>query len=211
MDALKPSRLAMLVATTAGVPYLFSQNADPSAANRPTAPMADVATIDPTSSGFSGTSLFPASQLPIEGVGIQHVSQALRFDVSLPWVLSTWPRVTTGLADPVLAGYRVPLVTGTRPEDVAGALTYYFNKNQQVERILFHGSTGDPAELITFLGQAYGFQRVTVNDPGLHLYQRKEGSVVKGEMRIKALGIMRQDNPLNRWDVSLVMDRPAGK
>jgi hypothetical protein len=211
MDALKPSRLAMLVATTAGVPYMFSQNADPSAANRPAAPMADVATIDPTSSGFSGTSLFPASQLPIEGVGIQHVSQALRFDVSLPWVLSTWPRVTTGLADPVLAGYRVPLVTGTRPEDVAGALTYYFNKNQQVERILFHGSTGDPAELITFLGQTYGFQRVTVNDPGLHLYQRKEGAVVKGEMRIKALGIMRQDNPLNRWDVSLVMDRPAGK
>ncbi|MBL8829900.1 MAG: hypothetical protein JNM18_23170 [Planctomycetaceae bacterium] len=209
MDALKPSRLAMLVATTAGVPYMFSQNADPSTANRTAAPVADVASVDPAGSGFSGTALFPGNDVPVEGVGIQHVSQALRFDVSLPWVLGTWPRVTTGLADPQLAGYRVPLVTGTRPADVAGALTYYFNKHQQVERILFHGSTGDPAELIAFLGQTYGFQRVTVSDPGLHLYQRKEAGAVKGELRIKALGIVRQENPLNRWDLSFVMDRPS--
>ena len=208
METLKPVRLAMLVAATAGTPYIFSQN-DASTAAKPGG-IIDPATLNSVAGPYTGVSLAPQGA-PLEGVGIQHVSQIIRFDLTLPWVLSTWPRVTTGLADPVLAGYRVPVVTGTRPTDVAGALTYYFNKQQQVERILLHGSTGDPAELIGFLMQQYGFQRVTVSDPGLHLYQRKEGNAVRGELRIKALGIVRQENPLNRWDVSLVIDRPQGR
>ena len=195
----------MVLAATAGMPYMFSHSDH--AATSATAGSGHYAEHQELDGLTHPTN---PSNLPIEGVGIQHVSQVFRFDVSMQWVISTWPRVTTGLADLQVQGYRVPLVTGTRPTDVAGALTYYFNPQQQVQRILFHGSTGDPADLVNFLTQRYGFERITVSDPGMHLYQRKEGlGKITGEARIRSLGVVRQDTPLNRWDVSLIMDRPG--
>ena len=202
MEVLKPSRIAMVVAATAGFPYMFSQPGESTGTGtHAAAPHAGLI------EHHDDTAPRVLSSLPLEGVGITHISQVFRFDLTLPWVLHTWPRVTTGLADASLQGYRVPLVTGTRPPDVAGALTYYFNSKQTVERIMFHGSTGDPSELVAFLSQQYGFRRVVVTDPGLHLYQRRADDQVTGELRIKALGMVRQETPLNQWDISLAMDR----
>ena len=45
-----------------------------------------------------------------------------------------WPRVTT-VPQFALAGLRVPLVTGTQIDDLAGSLTYYFDRTDQVQRI----------------------------------------------------------------------------
>ena len=194
----------MLVAASAGLPYVLSGDPSgvlsttPSASAPADAPAADAPRVDPRG----------GLNVPLEGINIHHVSQVLRFDVSLPWVLSTWPRVTSGLADLELQGYRVPIVTGTRPQDVAGSLTYYFDKQQRVARLLLYGTTGDPSELVTFMAQRYGFERIVIPDPGLHLYQRRDRSRVWGEMRIKAAPIVRQDTPLARFDVSLIFDRP---
>jgi len=60
-------------------------------------------------------------------------------------VISRWPRVSAGLAELQLQGYRVPLVSGTTANDLAGALTYYFNSRQQVQRITFQGTTATSA------------------------------------------------------------------
>jgi hypothetical protein len=55
-------------------------------------------------------------------------------------------------------GLRVPLITGTRPSDVAGTLTYYFDAGQSLRRINLHGLTGDPSQLATLMVQFYGLQ-----------------------------------------------------
>ena len=66
-----------------------------------------------------------------------------------------WPQVATGLGQLQLQGYRVPLVSGTTEGDVAGSLTYYFNAQQQLQRIAFQGNTGDPRNLIVLLRSRY--------------------------------------------------------
>ena len=77
-----------------------------------------------------------------------------------------------------LQGYRVPLVTGTTEADLAGSLTYYFNAQQQVEQIAFHGTDGRRAKLLALLSNRYHFVRRLTNDPGLTVYEsvRSDGS-----------------------------------
>ena len=66
----------------------------------------------------------------------------LRFDITPRWVMDNWPHVSTTRTDGELDGLRVPLITGTRPQDVAGSLTYYFDKQRVVQRIALDGSRG---------------------------------------------------------------------
>ena len=100
------------------------------------------------------------------------LAEVLRFDVTVEWILRRWPRVTTGLPYLQLQGYRVPLVTGTGMSDVAGSLTYYFNAQQQVQRITLRGTTGDPSVLASILTSRYRFARRLTNDPGVVLSTR---------------------------------------
>ncbi len=60
-------------------------------------------------------------------VHVQDASSVFDFQITPEWVVAHWPTVSTGLAQLQLEGYRVPLVTGTAQQDLAGSLTYYFN------------------------------------------------------------------------------------
>ena len=102
------------------------------------------------------------------------LAEVLRFDITVPWIIAHWPRVSAGLSQLDLHGYRVPLITGTGESDLAGSLTYYFNKKQQLDRIIFHGTSGDPRASITLVSNQYKLERVIVDDPGLAFYQRHE-------------------------------------
>jgi hypothetical protein len=76
------------------------------------------------------------------------MEQAFRFDLTPQWVASRWPRVSTVLGDMQQLGMRVALVSGTRSDDVAGSLTYYFDQHHQLQRITFTGLTADPRRLL---------------------------------------------------------------
>jgi len=76
------------------------------------------------------------------------IEQAFRFDITPQWVASRWPRATTVAGDPKQLGMRVAMVSGTRPDDVAGSLTYYFDEHHQLQRITFTGLTADPRRLL---------------------------------------------------------------
>jgi hypothetical protein len=76
------------------------------------------------------------------------IEQAFRFDLTPQWVTSRWPRFSTVLGDGKQLGMRVAWVSGTRPDDVAGSLTYYFDEHHQLQRITFTGLTGDPRRLL---------------------------------------------------------------
>jgi hypothetical protein len=136
------------------------------------------------------------------------LDEVLRFDVTVEWVMQRWPRVTTGLAHLQLQGYRVPLVTGTKLNDVAGALTYYFNALQQVQRITLRGTTGDPGLLMALLTSRYHFVRRLTSDPGLVVLESVDSSNrLVGTLQIRSASVIQADQPYTRFAFDLTMDR----
>src|SRR3954470_11989622 len=100
------------------------------------------------------------SMSAVDGAQFTSAAQVLRFDVTKEWVCQNWSRKSTGPTDVGLMAIRVPLVMGTQMSSLAGALTYYFNAQDQVEHISFHGKTGDATPLVQLLTQTYRFQQV---------------------------------------------------
>jgi hypothetical protein len=131
------------------------------------------------------------------------------FGITPAWVLGRWPRVSTRLSDIELLGYRVPLVSGTRPDDLAGALTYYFNSQQQLERISFQGTTADGRRLIALLERKFGFKRQLTTDPNLYLYQVLWSGKPKGQLWFQPAGVVAADNRYGTFQVRLTIDRPS--
>jgi len=137
------------------------------------------------------------------------LAEVLRFDVTVDWVMRRWPRVSTGLPHLQLQGYRVPLVTGTSLDDVAGSLTYYFNARQQVERITLRGTTGDPRVLTALVAGRYRFARRLANDPGVALYEAVDSNnQPAGTLKVRSAGVIKSSQPHTRFEVDLVIDRP---
>jgi hypothetical protein len=157
----------------------------------------------------AGKSFEPmANPRTIEGPAAQNLAEVIQFDGSPAWVMARWPRVTAGLADLDLQGYRVPLVSGTSQDDLAGSLTYYFDKNQRIARIIFHGSTGDPRKLIALVTSRYSFEPQKTDDPSLTLFQAKWNGKPHSELRIRPARVVRANQPYARFEVDLAMKRP---
>ena len=204
-----------LFLVAAGVlPYLSSQwsNASRSAAsgdvavkNEPSAAGGDAATPIP------GKIATPAIASP-QPIGSQpgeltliDLAEAIRFDVTTSALFQRWPRVVTGLPEGELQGYRVPLVTGTREEDVAGSLTYYFNRQQICQKITLLGAVGDTRKLAEFVVGRFGLQRQISADPGLHLYQTRWNGKPVSELKIKTAPVVKASAPHARYEVELVL------
>ncbi len=171
--------------------------------------------------GRSGDGAISAGQVPSERAGATSASgplppqpeetvdlaEALRFDVTPAWVVRRWPWVSAGLSHLPLNGYRVPLFTGTAEDDLAGALTYYFNSRQQLQRITFQGTTGDAAKLIRLLRSRFQFTRRLADDPTLIRYEAAAGQgPAKSVLDIR---MIRPSDPFHRFDVTLSIERPA--
>ena len=151
----------------------------------------------------------PLPFLPPMLTPLPSLDEVLSFDRSVEWVMQRWPRVSTGLTYLQLQGYRVPLVTGTGLSDVAGSLTYYFNAGQQVQRITFRGTTGDPTPLGDPSAGRYHFARRLTNDPGLVLYEVVDsGNKPAGTLKIRSARVVKASQPYTRFEVDLAMDRP---
>jgi hypothetical protein len=157
------------------------------------------------------TPLTPSLANAVSAPPVVDLAEALRFEVTSAWVLGRWPRVTAGLPDEDLQGYRVALVTGTHDDDLAGSLTYYFNKHQRCQRITFQGTTGDARKLIAYLTQRYGFKQQTSNDPNLFLYQIRWNGNPLSELHIRPSRVIRADAPLARFEVLLALNDPGAK
>jgi hypothetical protein len=198
------SWFAVMLLGAIGLPYLFTS------------------TFGSSRSGQEQTGAAPAvaglpDGAPVASCGVldlnptaNNLADVFRWDVSPPWVLGRWPRVSAGLADVDLQGYRVPLVTGGQSDDLAGSLTYYFDRRQRLKRMLFQGSTGDGRRLVALLATRFGFVREWNNDPSLYLYRVRDGKKVVSELRIQPARVVRADSPHSRFDVALLIARPAG-
>jgi len=148
--------------------------------------------------------------LPADAVPNYDLADVLRFNITPGEVLARWPRVSTGMGQLELQGYRVLLVSGIAEYDLAGSLTYYFNSQQQCQRIAFYGTTGNPQRLVALLGQRFGFVRRIVNDPGVFLYEAPDtAGEARSVLHLQSAEVIRQAEPYRRYKLSLVIERPA--
>ena len=137
------------------------------------------------------------------------LAEVLRFDVTVEWVLQRWPRVSTGLPHLQLQGYRVPLVTGGSVADVAGSLTYFFNAQQQLQRITFAGTTGDYRRLLHLLSTHYGFVNRPTNTPNVILFEvPSQQNPPHSYLWVRPAAVLKATDPLRRFELTLVLERP---
>src|SRR5262245_12902881 len=149
--------LLLVVVAAVGGPYVISQwskvtsrfsgepaaNSSPSSAKPATANSSMFSSPNPPAVSPSILGAAPAT----DEAPIVDMAEVFRLNVSPTWVMSRWPRVSAGLPEESLQGLRVALVTGTRQDDLAGSLTYYFTPTQRCSKITFSGTTGDPRRL----------------------------------------------------------------
>lgn len=197
---------AMMLFGSIGLPYLFSSSLG-SLKKGNSEGSTEVTSAAP-SPGEGGTGAKLPSGPTLPSPTFDDLGQVFRWDVSSAWVLGRWPRVSAGLAEVELQGYRVPLVTGTSPDDLAGSLTYYFNRNQRVQRMTFFGTTGDSRRLVGLMAARFGFKRELTDDPSLFLYRIRDGKKVTSELRIEPAHVIRADTPHRRFDIALWIERP---
>jgi hypothetical protein len=218
--------VGILVLAVAG-PYLISQEgplrttpaADPSGAGASLwqnlkGPFSASSTPMPDSTGEKTLQVASLDGLPGRPVASQQLggpagislADALRFEVTPSWVAQNWARVTTQLAEADYHGLRVPLVTGTEAHDLAGSLSYYFNAQNQCERITFFGYTGDFEPLAALLQSRFGMQQYASVGPGLFL--SFVGPQPVGVLRIEDAAVQMVNQPRSRYRVVLELNLP---
>jgi len=211
----------LLIGAAVGVPYLatngpnidglfdtdgfFDGGSSPGAPGLKQAPPGQ---IRPHALQGPGAALYP-TETPLEGFPTISLNEVFNLNVSKEWVYQRWARKSTALSELGLYGIRVPLVTGTQLHDLAGSLTYFFGDNGQVNRISFHGTTGDTTQLVRLVAQQYGLQQQTTPIAGDQLFQIKSKNQVFSELRTRPAAVLWASSPHDSFSVDLELQRPS--
>ena len=147
----------------------------------------------------------PLAEYDLSQPAIHTLPEILRFDISPGWVLERFPRVTTVLADTRMDGLRVPLVTGTTPSDIAGTLTYSFDRYQRVQRLTVQGTTGDATRFMSELQQQYQMQQVP--SLGGVLYLLSWNGNATSVVHIEPAAVIYADSPYARYNVLIELNQ----
>ena len=159
---------------------------------------------DPPADWTRLTSGGPGATLPPTlGATIEEI---FRFDVRPQWVTSRWSRVSTVLGDAKQLGMRVAVVSGTRPDDVAGSLTYYFDEHHELQRITFTGMTGDSRRLLAAVVTPNGLKSQPTTDAAYYVSgdPKKPSS---SHVTVRHLPIVRADDQRSRQEVTVDLKR----
>ncbi len=181
----------------------------------PTSPQPDNLGLTPDY-GASQTLVFPGdangpdlSQPPMEFIPVVNFEEIFRFEISPNWVKSRWQRISTSPGSDGLHGLRVALVTGTNSWDLHGSLTYFFDQNQQVQRITFRGWSGDASQLTKLLTEKFDFK--TQPTPWAGFYQAKSWGRPVGGLLMKDPAVIYSQNPVQQVALMLEINNPRGK
>jgi hypothetical protein len=146
---------------------------------------------------------------PLEFMPVTNFEEIFRFNVQPNWVKQRWKRVSTNPGDRGLHGLRVALVTGTNSWDLHGSLTYYFDGNQQTQRITFRGWAGDASKLVNLLTQRYGFRPQPTHWAGFYLAESKRKPT--GAILMQHPTVIYTENPVQQVAVVMEMNNPQSK
>ncbi len=222
----KPIGAALLLAGAAGGPYvLYETDAGQSARNSAGQAMGGPMTGSPVmgtptnSTTGVGSSWWPFGGSTSASQGASNIQptltvtpinsllEVLRFDVPPGWVMQHFPTVNTGIGESQLDGFRVPLITGTRPDDLVGALTYYFDRFQRVQRISLHAVTGDPTRISRDVQQHFRLAQQPALGGGLYT-TRWNGSATN-VMHITPAAVITANDQNARFQVFLELNQPG--
>ena len=230
----KPLTAALLLAGAAGGPYVLYET-DAGQAARSTASQAlsgnplDGTTLGGTSQGGAGSAVSsgatassfqswwgsktaPTTSATSAAPGmtvtqINSLAEVLRFDIPPAWVMQHFPTVNTGVGDLQLDGLRAPLITGTRPDDLVGTLTYYFDRFQRVQRITLHAVTGDPTRIGNEIQSNYRLQQQPALGGGL--YTTTWNGSPTSLLHITPATVITADQQNARFTVFLEINQPG--
>ncbi len=158
--------------------------------------------------GTAGPGNLPQIATPtLTGPATSDLETVLRFDVTPRWVTEHWSRVSTVRAEQGWEGLRVPVVTGTQFDDLAGSLTYYFDGQHQLRRITLHGVTGDERKLVDFVSRVYQLEPDPQLAGSIHV-ARWNGRPVN-VLRVALAPVIRANMPHSRLEILLELNRPG--
>jgi hypothetical protein len=135
------------------------------------------------------------------------LEDALRMNISPVWVTTHWTRVTTVAGAPDEMGLRVAYTSGTKPTDIAGSLTYYFDQRHQLQRVTFAGMTGDESRVITHLMNTFGLRPQPTIAAGL--YQAPAGPGKVSQAQVNHLPVVRSAATNARAELAIELNRPS--
>jgi hypothetical protein len=211
--------LLMLLGGAIGVPYLIATGSDwakkvtatfTGSKEKPDAAPGDV-TRDPTTATHQSPGGSPIPTPKLVGPPVYDLTEVIRFDATPAWIMSRWSRVLTVSSELKLQGFRVPLITGTTPDDLAGSLTYYFDETNKVQRIRLVGGTGNPNRLIAVVQRRYKMRREHSGDAHDVLYQAAWNGRPVSELRIRPAAVVEADAPQRRFQILLEINQPGGQ
>ena len=142
----------------------------------------------------------------IVGAPVTDLREVMRFDISPDWVIQRFSRVSTVLADLKLQALRVPIVTGTRTDDLAGTLTYYFDGSGKLQRVTLHAFTGDPNRLVGAMTQHYGLTRESSLEAGV--FTKRWNGIPIHFLRLTHTSVIHADALHQKYTVFLELNQP---
>jgi hypothetical protein len=208
--------LPVALVSAVSVPYLMSESKLPNTAKQHIQSAMAYVTTDATPSthfpsefGYGPKSQKPQLELDqaFAGPPCADFNEVFRADITPQWVTQRWPRVSTITAEVGLEGLRVPLVSGTRLDDVAGTLTYYFNPYHQVQRLAFDGFTGDERRLLTMLTAVYGLKPEPTLNAGM--YVSRWNATPTSVLKIARAPVITAASPHAQLHLQIELNRPS--
>jgi hypothetical protein len=129
------------------------------------------------------------------------IEEAFRFDISPQWVSRRWSRVSMVHGGLDHLGMRVAWVSGTRHDDVAGSLTYYFDQHHQLQRITFTGLAAEPRRLLAAVIPPYGLKSLPTTEAAHYIAGDPQQPT--SEVIVKHLPVIAADPAAPRVEVSI--------
>jgi len=165
--------------------------------------------------GLAETFYFPGNEFgpdfstaPLENLPVWDFNEIFNFEITQDWVRRRWKRVSTTPFDKNFSGMRVPLVTGTQSWDLHGSMTYFFDKNQRLQRITFRGWTGDPQKLIQILTNKFQLKAQPTTLAGFYLAKHRRVPV--SGMMMKFPPVLDSSQRHQQLGIVLEINRPEG-
>ena len=142
-----------------------------------------------------------------EGGRIADFNSVFQCGAPRSWVQRTYDNISE-TADGEREGLRVTLVTGNTLEDLAGSLTYWFDRHGRVERIHFQGVTGNPAKLASFARRSQKMVAREYDRDALFVRSGKEGPLHL--LHVSRQPLVNVNTLHGRYQVTLELNRQGG-
>ena len=152
----------------------------------------------------------PTGNTPhLDGGVIGRFEDVFNMNITPTWITQRWARVSNNIQSGQWQGYRVPIVTGEQTDDLAGALTYYFDNQQQLQRIAFQGTTGEPQRLITILQQKFHLTKRPTSLIGLYIKSQNRRPVSVLMITRPPRAATHTDTRYSQYVIQFELNRPT--